>query len=63
MPRKDRGLRVDYIYGARVESLGLAVLYRSPVAFLLERDRPGEYNLEKYLPSALPLSHVLENLS
>ncbi len=54
-------LRVDYVYRDTHASLGLAVMFRAPVAFLSPEDRP-EYDMTKYLPPALPLHEVAKHL-
>jgi hypothetical protein len=50
-------IRTDYIYEDRYASLGLAVLYRAPLAFLPDDDeRRLEFKqLAQYLPRALRL--------
>lgn len=52
---------VDRIYKDTYASLGLAVMFRSPVAFLPLEDRP-EYDMTKYLPPPLPLNQILNEL-
>lgn len=48
-------IRVDYIHEDMAASLGLAVLYRSPVAFITRSEREDDH---PSLPEALSLAEV-----
>ncbi len=63
-----RTVRADYLHHDLHASLGLAVLYREPLAFHSREDRPwiaaipeGDSML-RALPDALPLDRVAEQL-
>lgn len=54
----ERPVRADWIYEDKYASLGKAVLFRGPAAFLADADRPHIFNLTKYLPPALSLEEA-----
>ncbi len=63
-----RTVRADYLHHDLHASLGLAVLYREPLAFHSREDRPWiaalpeDDSMLRALPDALPLDRVAEQL-
>lgn len=55
-------VRADYVHADRYASLGLAVLWREPLAFRARADRGEAGGLADALPDAVPLGAVADLL-